>query len=80
MNVSFPANCTTPGYFRDANENVCKICPAGQYNSVKWSTFCQNCPDGSSTRNPGASSASDCIRKFESELTQSTQSQVLMTL
>ena len=44
---------------------VCQPCPLGTYAQEIGSSTCQSCPKYHSTLTTGASSTSDCIRKFE---------------
>lgn len=56
-------NCTLPGQYRDAAENVCRDCPRGQWQNQKWQTSCNSCNVGLTTRYTGTSNPADCLCK-----------------
>ena len=56
-------NCTVPGQYRDAGENVCRDCPRGQWQNQKWQTSCSSCNVGLTTRYTGTSNPADCLCK-----------------
>lgn len=62
--LSFAANCTAPGTYRDTTSNTCEPCPVGTYNSQKWVTRCLDCPTGESTQTTGSDDRNDCRSKL----------------
>lgn len=61
---NFPGNCTVPGQYRDAGENVCRDCPRGQWQNQKWQTSCIDCNVGLTTRYTGTSDPANCLCKY----------------
>lgn len=53
-----------PGQYRDVSENICKLCPVGSYQPLKWQEDCINCDPDYSTLGQGSVKRSDCLSKF----------------
>lgn len=51
------ARCPAGTY---SNGQVCSVCPVGNY-ATATDTQCQSCPNGYTTRYPGATSSSQCV-------------------
>ena len=66
-------NCTLPGQYRDAAENVCRDCPRGQWQNLKWQTSCNSCNVGLTTRYTGTSNPADCLCKCVPPVLHSVQ-------
>ncbi|KAK2172942.1 hypothetical protein NP493_919g02007 [Ridgeia piscesae] len=54
------ANCTA-GQYLDVDENICRSCERGTYQSKGWQTSCVDCPPGQVTLGEAFTAVSDCV-------------------
>ncbi|OAF71501.1 hypothetical protein A3Q56_00717 [Intoshia linei] len=49
------------GYYGDKTSNICKKCPIGEYQDIKWQNVCKKCSSQRSTINDASTEVKDCL-------------------
>ena len=60
------ANCTA-GQYLDVDENMCRSCERGTYQSKEWQTSCDDCPPGNNNNNNNNNNNFLCANILENQ-------------
>ncbi|CAL1527459.1 unnamed protein product [Lymnaea stagnalis] len=58
----------SPGQFSNSKTYQCELCPKGTYSSTSVNDFCEQCPDGHTTKEVGSVLQAECDKEPTSDL------------